>query len=242
MDISATTLFFSFLSGILTTLSPCVLPILPIIVSSALSRSKFGLITLALGMALSFSLIGTLLSSVGLALGLDSSTIRTVGGILLLLVGIWLISPKMQELISSKASGFSNQAQGFLAKFNPDSAKGQFIVGVMLGAVWSPCVGPTLGAAIALASRAESLLNVFIVMTVFGISAVIPLIAIGLASRQSFKNKREKIANFASKSKIIMGICLIVISLMVLTGLDKVVEGFLVEISPEWLTDLTTRF
>lgn len=242
MDLGATTLFLSFLAGILTTLSPCVLPILPIIVSSALSKSKFGLIALALGMAVSFSAIGTLLSSVGLALGLDSSTIRTVGGVLLLLVGIWLLSPKMQELISSKTSGFSNQAQGFLAKFNPDSARGQFVVGVMLGAVWSPCVGPTLGAAVALASRGESLLSVFIVMVVFSISAVIPLIAIGLVSRQSFKNKREKIANFASKSKIIMGVCLIAISVIVLTGLDKAVETFLVEISPEWLTDLTTRF
>lgn len=242
MDISLSSLFFSSLAGFLTTLSPCVLPILPIIVSSSVSKSKFGLFTLALGLAISFSIIGTFISSIAFAIGLQGDTLKYVAGVLMLIIGIWLLSNKLQELISSKLHILSGGANQALSKFNVDSNLGQFFVGLLLGIVWIPCVGPTLGAAMSLASQGSNLGEVFITMIVFSISAVIPLIIIGLISRKGFKKNRERIGNIGNIGRKIMGITLTLIAILVLSGYDKALESILTDISPEWLTDITTKF
>ncbi|MDO4697168.1 MAG: cytochrome c biogenesis CcdA family protein [Pasteurellaceae bacterium] len=242
MDLSLTVLMLSLLAGLLTTLSPCVLPILPIVASSAMAQRKIGLFTLALGMAISFTLVGTVIASIGLALGINSDYLRYTAAVLMILVAIWLLNARVQSKLSQYTSAVSNKGDQLLSRFNPESASGQFLVGLLLGVVWAPCIGPTLGAAIALASQGESLGSVSVVMVIFSLGAVIPLIIIGLLSRQVFREKREKLSNASQLGRKIMGWSLLAVGLLVLTGLDKQVEAWLVSISPEWLTDLTTRF
>lgn len=242
MDLNVTVLALSLLAGLLTTLSPCVLPILPIVASSAMAKRKIGLFTLAIGMGISFTFVGTLIASIGLALGVNSAYLRYVAAILMILVAIWLLSPKLQHYLSQYTSALSNKGDQWLSSFNPESSLGQFFVGLLLGVVWAPCIGPTLGAAIALASQGESLGSVSVVMMIFSLGAVIPLIIIGLLSRQVFREKREKLANASQTGRKVMGWSLLAVGLLVLTGFDKQIEMWLVTISPNWLTDLTTRF
>lgn len=242
MDISITVLGLSLLAGLLTTLSPCVLPILPIVASSAMAKRKIGLFTLALGMAISFTLVGTVIASIGLALGLNSEYLRYAAAILMLFVAFWLLSSRLQAIFSRYTSALTGKGETWLSGFNPESATGQFFVGLLLGIVWAPCIGPTLGAAIALASQGEALASVALVMVIFSLGAVIPLIAIGLLSRQFFREKREKLADAGQKGRKVMGWSLLIVGLLVLTGFDKQIEIWLVQLSPEWLTDLTTRF
>lgn len=242
MDISITVLGLSLLAGLLTTLSPCVLPILPIVASSAMAKCKVGLFTLALGMAISFTLVGTVIASIGLALGLNSEYLRYAAAILMLFVAFWLLSSRLQAIFSRYTSSLTGKGEAWLSGFNPESATGQFFVGLLLGIVWAPCIGPTLGAAIALASQGEALASVALVMVIFSLGAVIPLIAIGLLSRQFFREKREKLADVVQKGRKVMGWSLLAVGLFVLTGFDKQIEIWLVQLSPEWLTDLTTRF
>lgn len=242
MDLSLTVLMLSLLAGLLTTLSPCVLPILPIVASSAMAQRKIGLLTLALGMAISFTLLGTVIASIGLVLGIHSDYLRYAAAILMIFVAIWLLNTRVQSKLSQYTSAVSNKGDQLLSRFNPESASGQFLVGLLLGVVWAPCIGPTLGAAIALASQGESLGSVSVVMVIFSLGAVIPLIMIGLLSRQVFREKREKLSNASQLGRKMMGWSLLAVGLLVLTGLDKQVEAWLVSISPEWLTDLTTRF
>lgn len=242
MDISITVLALSLLAGFLTTLSPCVLPILPIVATSAMAKQKAGLFALAAGMAISFTLVGTVVASIGLALGLDSQYLRYGAAILMLLVAFWLLSSRLQDYLGKYTSSLSGRGEVWLSRFNPESVVGQFGVGLLLGVVWAPCIGPTLGAAIALASQGESLLSVAVVMLVFSLGAVVPLIAIGMLSRQAFRQKREKLANFSQTGRKIMGWSLLAVGLLVLSGLDKQLEILLLSISPEWLIDLTTRF
>ncbi|VEI58974.1 thiol:disulfide interchange protein DsbD-2 [Pasteurella multocida] len=242
MDINITVLGLSLLAGLLTTLSPCVLPILPIVASSAMAKRKIGLFTLALGMAISFTFVGTVIASIGLALGLNSEYLRYAAAILMLLVAFWLLSSRLQEIFSRYTSAISGKGEAWLSGFNPESATGQFFVGLLLGIVWAPCIGPTLGAAIALASQGEALASVALVMVIFSLGAVIPLITIGLLSRQFFREKREKLADAGQKGRKVMGWSLLIVGLLVLTGFDKQIEIWLVQLSPEWLTDLTTKF
>jgi cytochrome c biogenesis protein CcdA len=112
----------------------------------------------------------------------------------------------------------------------------------MLGAVWSPCVGPTLGAASLLAARSENLKVVALTMFVFGIGAAFPLLSIGIVSRETLARWRARLLAAGTSGKAVMGAALIAIGAFVLTGLDKRIESALVDASPDWLTELTTRF
>lgn len=112
----------------------------------------------------------------------------------------------------------------------------------MLGVVWSPCVGPTLGAASVLAARAENLAVVALTMFAFGIGAALPLCAIGLISREALSRWRSRLLAAGSLGKLLMGATLVAVGTLILTGLDKRVETALVDASPAWLTELTTRF
>jgi cytochrome c biogenesis protein CcdA len=118
----------------------------------------------------------------------------------------------------------------------------QFAVGLLLGAVWSPCVGPTLGAASLLAARAENLGFVALTMFAFGIGAALPLLLIGMMSREALTRWRGRMLAAGNGGKAIMGAILIVAGILILTGLDKRLEAILVEASPAWLTELTTKF
>src|SRR5262245_20334733 len=119
---------------------------------------------------------------------------------------------------------------------------GQFTLGLLLGAVWVPCVGPTLGAASLLASQGRDLAQVAIVMLSFGIGAAVPLVLIGVLSRNALARWRGRLLTVGSIGKTVVGVALVAIGLLISTGLDKPLETKLVELSPQWLTDFTTRF
>jgi cytochrome c-type biogenesis protein len=119
---------------------------------------------------------------------------------------------------------------------------GQFGVGVLLGAVWSPCVRPTLGAASLLAAQGQNLLQVAATMFAFGIGAALPLLLLGLLSRDAMASWRNRLMSAGQFAKAGLGILFIATGALVITGLDKTIETVLVAASPQWLTDLTTRF
>jgi cytochrome c-type biogenesis protein len=119
---------------------------------------------------------------------------------------------------------------------------GQFWVGVLLGAVWSPCVGPTLGAASLLAAQGRDLGEVGIIMFAFGLGAALPLLALGLLSREAMVRWRHRLTSASKGAKASLGAVFVAIGVLVLTSLDRSIETVFVELSPQWLIDLTTRF
>ena len=171
----------AFLAGILSTLSPCVLPLLPIVLGSALSEHRAGPLALAGGLALSFVVIGLVVATVGFAIGLDAGVFRTVAGILLIAIGIVLLMPRLQAQFALAAGPVGNWTEQRFGGFSTAGLGGQFAVGLLLGAVWSPCVGPTLGAASVLASQGKDLGAVAVTMLAFGVGAALPLVLLGLA-------------------------------------------------------------
>lgn len=232
--------FLAFLAGILSTLSPCVLPILPIIASSALQDKKIGLIALVLGLSISFAIMGTLISYSAMAWGFDTNIIRNVSAYLILFFGLIMVIDKLNLKFIEITSKLTNKGNDKLSNHDSTGIKGQFGLGLLLGMVWIPCVGATLGTAIGLAVNGESMVSAFITMISFGIGAGLPLLLIGFASNL-FKNKKS-ISIGAGKAKKFLGYMLIIISLLVLTGFDKQVEIFLITHTPDWLLDLTTMF
>lgn len=229
-------------AGALSTLSPCVLPIVPILLGSAASAHPRAPLALAAGLALSYAVVGSLLAWAGSALGVDVGAFRVVGALVLAALGVVLLSGAAQRRFASATSGIAAAGEGFLARLRLDGVKGQFVIGLVLGVVWSPCVGPTLGAAVALASRGSSLPQVASVMAVFGVGAALPILAIAYASRAGFARSRGTLMQAGQVGKTILGAALLVVAVTILLGADKRVEAWLVDNSPAWLTDLTTRY
>ena len=114
------------------------------------------------------------------------------------------------------------------------------MIGLLLGIVWSPCVGPTLGAAIALASQGQQLAEVTLVMALFSLGAGIPLIVLGTLSREAMLRIRGKLMNAGKHGKQILGVLLLVLGLFILTGVDKQLETWVLDHAPAWLTQLGT--
>ena len=239
---SVATLGLALLAGVLSVLSPCVLPLLPIVLGTAASAHRLGPVALAAGLAISFTAIGLFGATVGFAAGLDTGVFRTISAILLIGVGLVLLVPKLQEQFALAAAPVSNWAGSYTDTFTPGGLGGQFGLGLLLGAVWSPCVGPTLGAASVLAAKGEDLGQVALTMLAFGIGAALPLMLLGFVSREAMMRWRGRLMETGSIGKTLLGLLLVAVGVLVATNLDKRLETILVDASPAWLTELTTRF
>ena len=242
MDFGLGSYGFGFLAGLLSTLSPCVLPIIPILLGSATNAHPRAPLALAGGLALSYAVIGTTLAWAGSALGLDTSVFRGIGAAVLGLLGLVLISGGLQQRFAAATSSIGDAGNNLIARMRLDGLWGQFTIGLVLGVVWSPCVGPTLGAAIVLASQGSQLPQVALLMGIFGLGAALPVVVLAYASRSAMLKMRGKLMQAGKTGKVILGAIMIALSVLILTGADKPLESWLVAVSPMWLTTLTTRF
>jgi cytochrome c-type biogenesis protein len=230
----------AFVAGLLSLLSPCTLPIAPLVVAAAAAEHRLGPVALAAGVALSFVALGLFVATVGFAIGLDERIFRSAAAVVMIAAGGLLVLPAAQRRFALATAPASGWAAGRLDGVSRAGPAGQFGVGLLLGAVWTPCVGPTLGAASVLASRGENLVSVATIMGAFGIGAALPLLLIGLLSREALLRWRGRLADVGRAGRLALGLLLVVTGIAVLTGLDKAAEAALVEASPEWLTRLTT--
>lgn len=232
----------AFLAGALSILSPCVLPLVPIVVGAAAARSRWAPFALAGGVALSFSLLGVFLATAGFALGMDSDFVRRAGGAALALIGVVLLTPSFQVKLASASGPVGDWANQKMSALQEAGPAGHLGLGFLLGAVWSPCVGPTLGAASLLAAQGRDLPHVALVMLAFGVGAASLLLALGLSSAAAFKRLRGQMRDTGLVGRAALGGALVILGLMIATGADRVIEAFLVSVSPDWLTRLTTRY
>lgn len=232
----------AFLAGILSTLSPCVLPLLPLVLGAASSRHRYGPLALAGGLAVSFVIIGLFVATIGFSIGLDSDVFRIAAAVMMMLIGVVLIVPGFQARVALAGGPLANWTEQKFGGFSEDGLHGQFGVGLLLGAVWSPCVGPTLGAASLLAAKGENLPQVALTMLLFGLGAAAPLAILGFVSREAMGRMRARLMSAGKGAKTAFGLLFVLIGVAILTGYDKKIETILVDVSPQWLTDLTTRF
>ena len=229
-------------AGILTTLSPCVLPLVPIVVATALAAHRLGPYALALGLTISFAAVGIFVAVLGASLGLDQALFRNIAAIVLIAFGILLLSTRLQERVALAASGLSAAGDSFISRLSMDGLAGQFVIGIVLGVVWSPCVGPTLGAATTLASQGQNMAQISLLMVIFGMGAGTPLVALGSVSRATMIRLRGSMLSAGKTGKSILGIILVLLGIAILSGFDKSFEAWAVGIYPDWLNDLTTRY
>jgi cytochrome c-type biogenesis protein len=222
-------------AGVLSILSPCVLPLVPIVLGTAVAEHKFGPVALAAGLAVSFTAIGLFVATIGYSVGLDSEVFRRAGAVLLIAIGVVLVMPRWQARVALVAGPLSAWTE---QKFDHASRGGlarQFGVGAMLGAVWSPCVGPTLGTASALAAQGRDLGQAALMMLMFGLGSALPLLLLGQLSREAQMCWRGRLLLAGNSGKAALGCVLIAGGALVLLNLDKAFEAWLIKALPQYL-------
>ena len=232
MDFELASLLLALIAGVLSVLSPCVWPLVPIIMASAAGKGRWGPMCLAFGLSLSFALSGGVLTYLLLNVGIDPGLLRQIAALMLVLVGLVLACPPLADWVSIRMSALSSRIRIVPGEANTEF--GQFGVGLLLGFVWLPCVGPTLGAAIALASMGQSLGASSLVLFAYGSGTALALVTAAKVSQSLLSRWRPKFFSHTAKVKMILGILLIFMGIMVLTGIDKILETFAIQYLPDW--------
>jgi cytochrome c biogenesis protein CcdA len=233
----------SFVAGLLTALSPCVLPALPIVIGSAAAERRHGPLALAAGLITAFTIVGVVLASASATLGLTDAHVRRASAVMLVAAGVVLLSPRLQNALSRRLTPLASAAATSSTKAG-SGLGGQFFVGAMLGGVWSPCVGPTLGAAVSLAAGAwtdggglASLARATAMMFAFGVGSAAPLVATAYGSRRVLAH-RGALLSASATGKRLFAVALVTMGIAVFAGLDKVVEAAFLDHLPGWWVSL----
>jgi cytochrome c biogenesis protein CcdA len=232
-------LVFAYAAGLLTLVNPCVLPVLPIVLAGALQASRWGPAALAAGMSLSFVALGLLVTAAGRALGLTEETVSQAGAVLMVGFGLVLLVPAASRGFALATAGVSSRADAGIGALDRQGAGGQFLGGALLGAVWSPCIGPTLGAAISLASQGQGIAQAGAVMTAFAAGVATLILGIGYSLRAALSRNRALLMAVATRARPALGAVFVAVGLAILFRLHHAVEAWAVEALPAWLIDLS---
>ena len=221
---SALSIGLALFGGILTVLSPCVLPVLPILVGRSLQSHRYGPIAMGIGLTSGFALTGSLLGITtswftGLAIAL-----RGVAIALLLGLGVLSIFPEwgyrafgriMQPSHSTKLGGLA----------------GEFWIGTQLGVVWTPCAGSVLGSILVLAAVHHQVLSAFTLLFVYGIGASLPMMAIAYGGRY-FSRRLLKLRPRAIAVQKVGGVIIVATAIAILLGWDVQIQLWLAPLFP----------
>ena len=223
----------AYAAGLLTLINPCVLPVIPIVLATALQTSRLGPVALVAGMSLSFVTFGLLVTSVGYSVGLTEEVLARAGAVLMIGFGLVLVVPRFNSAFATATAGVAVRADGVLMQADSTGLRGQFLGGLLLGAVWSPCIGPTLGGAIALASQGENLAYAGAIMLAFslGVSTLMLAFAYGL--------RASKLRGLSELAKPLMGWAFLLVGLAILLRLHHAADAWLLSHMPAWLVDLS---
>jgi cytochrome c biogenesis protein CcdA len=236
------TLLLAGLAGILASLSPCVLPLLPIVLAAAMAEHRLGPAALAAGLAVSFAGVGIALGLVGFAAGIDGEWLRIGAALLMLLAGLALLAGGLAARFSALAEQAVAPVAGFAQRMAARGVAGQFALGFVLGIAWAPCTGPVLGGAVAMAAQAETAPRAAATMLAFAIGGSIPLLVLGYAARGALPAMRRRMAGAGATLRPLLGGALALFGLLVLTGLDKAIETWATARLPESWLALIVRY
>lgn len=226
---------FAFLAGIVTILSPCILPILPIVLSGSLGggrRRPLGVVT---GFVASFTLFTLFLSAIVKAFGISADWLRTFSIIVIGLFGLSLLIPQTQvelEKIFSRLSGFIPQGR------ERSGFGGGLLIGLNLGLLWTPCVGPILASVISLALSGSVTSSAFFITLAYALGTALPMLAIVVGGR-TLLQKNPWLTSRAATIQKAFGIIMIVLAVAIFLNLDRKFQAYIITKFPRYGAGLT---
>lgn len=231
----AVLIFFSFIAGIVTILSPCILPLLPIILSGTVTEGKKRPIGIVAGFVASFSFFTLFLSSIIQATNLSADFLRAVAIFVLIIFGVLLILPRLQAQLEILLSTVTTKlpqnsaAHGFW---------GGVLVGLSLGLIWSPCVGPILASVITLAATSSVTFAAFFITVAYAVGTAIPMLVIMFSGKRILKKSPWLLSKGALIQKA-FGVLMLLTAVAIFFNIDRAFQTWVVQTFPQYGTGLT---
>jgi cytochrome c biogenesis protein CcdA len=194
---------------------------------------------MAAGMAAAFVALGLTVAAAGPAIGLTEETVAQAGAVLMIGFGLVLLVPRLNAGFATATAGFAARADAGIDQIDRGGLRGQVLTGALLAAVWSPCIGPTLGGAISLASQGQNLVWAGSIMAAFAAGVASVILALGYGARAAILRRREMMQTLAERAKPVMGVIFVAVGLAILFRLHHLAEGWLLTVLPAWLIDLS---
>lgn len=232
-------LFFAYLAGLLTLINPCVLPILPIVLATSLQAGRQGPLVLAAGMSLSFVALGLGVTGFGRLIGLTAETVSDAGAVLMIGFGLVLLVPRFSERFATATAGFSERADAGIDELDRSGLRGNFLGGALLGAVWSPCIGPTLGGAISLANQGVNLGWAALIMVFFALGVSTVILALAYGARSVIQRRQAWMRALATRARPVLGAMFVLVGVGLLLRVHHMLEFWALEYLPIWFNDLS---
>jgi cytochrome c biogenesis protein CcdA len=229
---------FAFLAGIVTILSPCILPILPIILSTTLGANKIdtarpiGVVT---GFVFSFTFFTLFLATLVTLSGISADVLRLFSVVIIAGFGLSLLIPQFQLLIEklfTKLTTFApktKQRTGFA---------GGVVVGLSLGLLWTPCVGPILASVISLAITGAVTLDAGIITFAYAIGTAIPMFLIMWGGQSALRRVPWLLSNTATIQKA-FGVLMVITAVGIFFNIDRQFQNYVLDTFPQYGTELT---
>lgn len=228
-------IFFAFIAGLVTIFSPCILPVLPIVLSGSVDCGKKRPLGIVTGFISSFTFFTLLLSTVVKATGLPADSLRTISVVTVGLFGVSMLMPKVQVWMEMLFSELAN----ILPKGSQDTSfVGGVIVGLSLGLLWAPCVGPILASVITLAATSSLNLAAFFITLSYSIGTAIPLLGITYGGRTLLQKVPWLVKNSTTIQKV-FGVLMIVTALAIYLNLDRTFQTYILKTFPNYGVGLT---
>jgi len=229
---------FAFLAGVVTILSPCILPILPIILSSTIGGQNTGKsrpMGVVIGFVLSFTFFTLFLSTIVRLSGISADALRLVSVLVIAGFGVSLLIPQFQVLLErlfSKLAGFipSNQ--------NRTGFGGGLLIGFSVGLLWTPCVGPILASVISLAITGTVTFDAFLITLAYSLGTAVPMFLIILGGQNVLRRVPWLLANLVNIQKL-FGILMILTAIGIFFNVDRKFQTFVLEKFPQYGVGLT---
>ncbi len=241
MDIPSVGLFVAFTAGLLSFLSPCVLPLVPTYITFISGLSLDDMETAAarrtslvhgllftLGFSLIFVALGAIASGVGQVVFANKTWISKVGGVLIIIFGLYLMGIIRSTLMSTeKRMHLADKPAGYF---------GTMFVGMAFGAGWTPCIGPILGAILGFASTQENLRQGILLLVAYSLGLAVPFVvsAIAVDRFMSFFRRVRKHMLWMQRAT---GAVMVGIGLLMVTGQFTILASYLNRFTPDFLLE-----
>lgn len=214
------------LGGVLTVLSPCILPILPVLVGRSLQSHSYGPVALVAGLVGGFAAAGSLLGVTTSWFTGCANLLRYGAIALLLILGLLAIFPTLNYRLFSYLP---------IGKRPKESVRiglmGEFWLGTQLGLLWTPCAGPILGGIIVLAAVNHQVAGAFGLLVAYGVGAALPMLMIAYGGR-AFSRRILKLRSHSAMLQRVGGVMIVVTAIFILLGRDVQVQLWLAPLFP----------
>ena len=201
----------AFVAGVVTALSPCVLPVLPIVLAGGVTGGTHRPYAIVAGLVASFTVFTLTAAALLSALGLPDDLLRTVAIAVVVVVGLSLVWPRLGDLLGRPFHA--------LARRRPDGAGGGFLLGVSLGVLFTPCAGPVIGAVATVAATQSVTVEAVLITLAYGLGAGVVLLGAAVAARRGMSLR--SVRAHAPVVRRALGAAILAVAVLMVLGVDK---------------------